>query len=218
MKRIELAGRTFGRLRVIGPTVKSRWACQCSCGKSIQALGSDLRRGQVKSCGCLRRETARATGKAGTRHGQSYTKVYQAWRSMKKRCYSRRDKDYIHYGARGIKVCDRWLESFDNFYADMGDAPKAGRLGRIENNKGYAPGNCQWESHLQQNRNRRFNRIIRGFGVDKALSVWIQDPRCRVSESTLSGRLARGWTLERALTTAPDQTHWSKKHTRRSRR
>lgn len=90
-------------------------------------------------------------------HGMSNTPEYKAWFEMKRRCYNKNRKGYKNYGGRGIKVCDRWLESFENFYEDMGDRPSPNHsLDRIDVNGNYEPSNCKWSDRTEQNYNQRF--------------------------------------------------------------
>lgn len=89
-------------------------------------------------------------------HGLTHTTEHAIWRQMKQRCYNPRKSDYHLYGARGVRICDRWLNSFENFYADMGPRPSMGHsVDRIDGSKGYEPGNCRWATRTEQSRNRR---------------------------------------------------------------
>lgn len=88
-------------------------------------------------------------------HQKSYSKIYRTWIAMLSRCRNPNDNNYIHYGARGIKVCERW-HVFENFYADMGDHPfYIAQIDRIDNEKGYCPENCRWVTAKENSRNRR---------------------------------------------------------------
>lgn len=107
-------------------------------------------------------------------HGKSNTKTYIKWASMKQRCNNASNANYRNYGGRGIEICERWLK-FENFYNDMGDPPtEKHTLGRIDNNKGYFPGNCRWETMKQQQNNKRGNRIIEFNGKIKTVSQWAE--------------------------------------------
>lgn len=154
-----MVGRTFGRLTVIEQNgVNARklaiWKCRCQCGKVVIRAGSDLRKGSVKSCGCLPRESATSNS---LRHGNSSknkTKEYRAWVNMRYRCTNQQAALWSDYGGRGITICKDW-DSFEVFLFDMGLCPEGCSLDRIDNNQGYGPFNCRWATYSQQNQNRR---------------------------------------------------------------
>lgn len=159
-KRTDLTGKKFGRLTVISfhemmSTGHSRWLCRCECGNKKIVQYANLKSGSVQSCRCLNRESVR---KSNSTHKMKGTSVYYAWNSMKQRCLNSSCRNYPLYGARGIFVCERWLESFENFYADMGDktSPKHS-LDRINNDGNYEPGNCRWATAKEQSNNKRNN-------------------------------------------------------------
>jgi len=162
----DLIGRTFGRLTVAERSHAVRrtdghgtivyWRCVCDCGNEVAAATSDLHGGKRKSCGCYRVDVAH--GKTLT-HGQSrrgkWSRAYRAWSGMIQRCTNPKNTKYVDYGGRGITVCDRWRASFEDFLADMGDCPPGRSIDRIDNDRGYEPGNCRWATPAQQRRNQR---------------------------------------------------------------
>lgn len=165
--RLQLQGKVFGYLTVVadaGNTAegKSRWLVRCICGREkILPAAIFYRKGNhpvSKSCGCLRR---RLISEATSTHGMSKHPAYAIWRSMIDRCRLPTHQAWKNYGARGIKVCDRWASSFEGFWEDMGSSYRSGlTLERVDNSKGYQPGNCIWATYSQQGSNRRTNRRI----------------------------------------------------------
>lgn len=173
-RRIDLTGQQFGRLTVLhedGQTTKNeiRWACRCECGGSKTVRAGHLKHGTVTSCGCYRREWAVARM---TTHGRSQTQAHRAWLNMRDRCLNPRAKSWPDYGGRGITICDRWRESFENFYADMGDPPPGTSIDRIDNERGYEPGNCRWTTMDVQGKNRRRVVRIEFDGRNQTLKEW----------------------------------------------
>lgn len=128
------------------------------------------------------------------------TPEYVAYREMKKRCYNPNWVRYDRYGGRGIKVCDRWLESYSNFLADMGSKPSPQHtLDRLDNNADYTPDNCQWATKAEQAANRRTARILEYAERSLSLKHWAHE--VGIDADTLSARINSGWSTERALTT-----------------
>lgn len=191
MKALDLTGQRFGLLvavrRIGGPD--SQWECACDCGGLAVVQRTHLRSGNTKSCGCM--------GRPNRRHGMWRTKIYAVWRSMRGRCKNPRAKSYANYGGRGIKVCDRW-ESFDNFYADVGQAPFQGAsLDRINNDGDYEPGNVRWATKKQQQDNRRdTHRVPTAEGVATLTQL---AERSGINKNTLRHRLAVGMSAEEAI-------------------
>ncbi len=146
----------FNRLTVIGiDKEKHRFICKCVCGKIVSPRKYELMNGNTQSCGCLRIEMLRSRV---LRHGacinRKINKTWRVWASMRERCLHKKCKDYPSYGGRGITVYEKW-NTFENFLLDMGECPAGLTLDRIDNNKGYEPGNCRWVTHIEQMRNRR---------------------------------------------------------------
>jgi len=124
--------------------------------------------------------------------------LYIIWAAMKYRCHSKTSKDFRHYGGRGISVCDRWLNSFPNFLADMGERPDGMTLDRKDNGKGYYPDNCRWATQTEQMNNTRCNKFITHNGLTFTESQWSK--KLGGSRKLVSGRIKRGWSEERAIT------------------
>lgn len=178
---------------------KSLWVVVCDCGTEKLMDPSELKkqgkRGVIASCGCKRKETIVARN---TRHGMSKHPAYAVWRSMMDRCRLPTHQAWANYGARGITVCARWADSFDNFWEDMGPTYKPGlTLDRIDNSAGYHPENCRWATYTEQANNTRSNRMVAG----KTAAQLAQD--LGIKRSTMYYRLAAG-VPEARLGEAPD--------------
>lgn len=133
------------------------------------------------------------------RHGKRRTKEYAVWCGVKGRCTNEQNAAYHNYGGRGIGICDRWM-SFENFLADMGCCPPGMTLERVDNNKGYEPGNCRWDTRTAQSRNRRNLHVVTIDGRSAPLSVWVEEIGM-ASYRTVHQRIIKGWDAKRAITT-----------------
>jgi len=129
-------------------------------------------------------------------HGMTDTPTYRVWQAMTTRCGNENSKCFHRYGGRGITVCDEW-KKFQNFFRDMGVRPAAHVLDRIDNNKGYEPGNCRWVTQKQNCQNKSNNHFLCANGMRKTVSEWADELGCSIR--TLFGRIRLGWTDERIV-------------------
>lgn len=147
-------------------------------------------------------EAARAVT---TTHGQSRTTEYRIWLQMRARCGNPNHANYARYGGRGIKVCQRWENSFEAFLEDMGPRPSSNHsLDRVNNNKGYGPDNCAWALPSEQANNRRTNSNLTFEGRTQTIAQWAAE--LGISQHTLRRRLEEGWSVAVALTTRARKT------------
>lgn len=199
------AGAVYGRWTVKGPTkdrhTPSRryWDCVCLCGTERAVLSHGLVSGASQSCGCLNREISRITSKTSNRsHGRTKTKEHIAWTAMKQRCYYTKHRSYAYYGGRGIVVCERWLNSFENFFEDMGLRPSDEHsLDRIDSDGDYSPDNCKWSTREEQSTNRRNVRFFTKNGETHSMAEW--ERRLGLTKGLLHQRVARSTPKKRML-------------------
>ncbi len=198
---IDITGQKYGQLTVIEYQGKNKrndaiWLCQCDCGTRKTISAGSLRNSHTLSCGCLPKKLA-------TKHNLCYSRTYHIWQSMKARCLNPKSKDYPRYGARGIHICERWL-NFNYFLEDMGKCPENMSIDRINNSGDYVPENCRWASSKTQANNRRNNFILEFKGESKTLSQW--SDITKISPGVLSYRIKHNWSTEEALTIPPRKT------------
>lgn len=187
---IDLSGQRFGRLTVEKlDTLKPGrvWTCRCDCGKATFASTGCLRAKNKRSCGCL---GTRDPKSKVTRHGMVTWPEYKTWLRMKSRCANKNSKDYKYYGGRGIVICERWLDGFSNFIADMGRLPSPEySIERIDVNGNYDPSNCKWIETSLQKRNTRRTNMVSWNGKSACLKEWSEI--FGIGYSTLSARFHR---------------------------
>lgn len=178
MRKNNLTGKRFGRLVVTSQAEKHRdkngdarvmWHCVCDCGSTSIIIGGSLVSGNTTSCGCFIREKR-------TTHRLTGSSIYRTYNAMLQRCCNPNNESYKNYGWRGITVCERWIQSFENFYEDMGESPEGKSLDRINNEKGYSKENCRWATITEQALNRRpqgKTSKLRGVSFDKKLEKFL---------------------------------------------
>lgn len=175
------------------------WECKCDCGNTVLVSDNALLRNNTRSCGCLK---IKMIGDSRRTHGRSRSPEYRNWCAMKERCYSESHKNHGLYGGRGIQVCDRWVNSFENFLADMGKRPfPRATVERVDGNGNYSPENCVWATQEKQTHNKSNNRILEYAGQARCLAEWAKD--FGIPQGRLWKRLKRGWPIAGALTKSP---------------
>jgi hypothetical protein len=207
-----LVGMKFGRLTVEAAFLfpgSIFFECVCDCGKTcfvtrkslLTVSGSNSK----KSCGCLQREAAQKAiviaNRGNTTHGMSKSPEFKTWLGMIGRCTNKNDKGYKNYGGRGIKVCDSWINSFSEFFIDMGSKPGLGySIERKDVNGDYCPENCVWATAKVQGRNRRYHRLVEHQGQVMTMSELAE--KTGFKYGILHDRIVkRGWDVTKAVTT-----------------
>lgn len=172
------------------------WECKCDCGKTSYANTDNLTRNHSTSCGCL---TIINSVKSRVKHRDGTSKEYNTWTKIKGRCYNEKDQKYYRYGARGISVCDRWLESYSNFLEDMGRAPSPKHsIERIDNDGNYELNNCKWATSAEQANNNSKSVRIEHIGEVRTMKQWAN--YYSIPYRTLHADLKyKGKTFEEAL-------------------
>ena len=195
-----LAGLKFNYLTVIEPIgqdyrYKTIWKCRCDCGKTTTVISSDLRSGRKKSCGCLKNKTS-----SGKYNYKNQKRQYTIYYGMKARCYKKSSRKYKDYGARGIIICDEWLNSFDAFceWALSNGYSENLSIDRINNNGNYEPSNCRWATSIIQGKNTRSTRLLTFEGKTLPMSQWAK--KLNMTPSSLKRKIdEQHLTLEQII-------------------
>lgn len=205
---IDLSGRRFGKLLVISrgedfQNKEPRWVCLCACGEECLVRGSKLRANRTKSCGCHRGAAIAETHRT---HGQSRTRLYRAWNSMRQRCDPNRAAEFPRYSGSGIRVCREW-ERFEPFYewATANGYRADLSIDRIDGCGNYTPDNCRWATPLEQSQNLKTNVLLTHNGETLCIEEWAR--RSTLTSGGFRRRLESGWPIELALTAPPRRGH-----------
>lgn len=194
----DLTGRIFGQLTVLayaGPAPGHQlWLCRCSCGREVVIRSNNLLTGHNKGCGCQRKNSHAI-------HRMARAPEYTCWQRMIARCNNPKNPSYASYGGRGIRVCSRWVRSFQAFLADMGRRPSPRHsIERLDNDGPYSPSNCCWATVVEQANNKRTSCRLTIFGLTLTIAQWAQ--RSGIPMRTVWARIRQlGWSAERAVTT-----------------
>lgn len=189
-------GKTFRKNITVESRVENtgKVVCRCICGNTFIEYISNIVRGGNTSCGCLKRDRVYGMHK----HGMKKSLLYNTWVGMRERCHNPNCKSYKHYGGKGIKICDRWMDhekGFINFLNDVGERPsKNHSLDRGDNDLGYSPDNCYWATRLEQMNNRSDTVWIEYRGEKRTIRDW--SDKLGIKIRTIKGRLARGLSPE----------------------
>lgn len=203
----DISGKKFGELTAISTSSSYRgdqiWKCTCVCSMEVKVFRKTLDRHEYHSCLGPGRSCPvnRRLPKIPSRltHGHTGSPTHNSWLAMKSRCNNPNHNRYKSYGGRGIKVCDRWLNSFENFLEDMGERPPGMTIDRKNVDRDYCPENCRWATTKTQGRNRSDSRLLSYNGEEKTLSEWAE--ALNTSAGAISNRLNSGWSTEKALGT-----------------
>lgn len=195
---IDITGEKFGKLTITGINIerslskRKYWNCICECGGTTVAESTHIRRGKIRSCGCLRKVCHTAT------HRMSKTREFSTWQKINGRCHRVTDPKFSSYGGRGIYVCERWRSSFMNFYEDMGPKPSPEHsVDRIDNDGPYSPENCRWATIIEQANNKRTNIRVEWEGETVTLTNLCR--KLNIKPAPVRSRLKDAWSIQDAV-------------------
>lgn len=185
------AGQRFGSVVLINHVGNGYWKLRCDCGKEFVSRVYPYKIGKNRTCGCSLYDGSRQTT-----HDHSRTNIYRIWQGIKRRCYNPKYSGFENYGGRGIKMCDRWLHSFENFLADMGERPgKEYSIDRIDVNGDYSPENCRWATWKQQMNNTTKTIHLSHNGVTHSITEWSEI--YGIPLRTAHNRYSSGYSFEK---------------------
>lgn len=198
----DLSGFVFGAWEVIeraaNKGTRTAWTCQCACGVVSAVAAVHLIGGKSASCGCSKKKSGR--DHPNYRHGGSGSRLYQTWASMIQRCTNPHHKSFDRYGGRGVTICQEWRDSFEAFAVHVGEPPSMDHsIDRIENSRGYEPGNVRWATPTTQSRNRRGRHMVTVGGESMPLSAAVERFGNGLKYSTVHARLKVGRSIDEAL-------------------
>lgn len=197
-KNIPLIGVQFNSWTVVGAGSKSKyWLCKCVCGVVKDVDQTHLKNGASKCCGCLYKGPIQHGGAANGKE----TKLYRIWKNIKQRCLNPSNEKFHVYGGAGKTICDEWKHNFEAFKLHMGEPPSPlHSVDRIENDKGYFPGNVKWSTPKEQSRNQSTNNLVTIDGVTKCVTEWCE--ATGIDSNLAYARIHRlAWEPARAVTT-----------------
>lgn len=208
-----IVGQKFGRLTVIEQHGFSKpnkhgkrhaiWYCKCDCGNFIERTTDVLKRGK-SSCGCIQKENLENMAKKNTTHGMANTRLYGIYKGMMNRCYNENDIHFPAYGARGIAICQEWLNDRPKFFewAFQNGYEENLTIERKDNNKGYCPENCCWIPKEFQPKNKRQNIMITYQGKTLCAEDWSK--LTGINAQSIRWRYKHGWSVDRIFGELPE--------------
>ena len=188
-----MTGNKYGRLSVLqrSTTDKRKWCCVCDCGSHKEVFATHISRGNTKSCGCFAREVTAKRNVSNAKHGKWRTREFIMWMGMIQRCTDQNSDKWRRYGGRGIRVCKEWMDSFEVFLSFMGERPSPiHSLDRIDNERGYEPGNVRWATPREQANNRSNTIFVLVDGEQIPISIFAD--KCELSTRQIMRRIAKG--------------------------
>ena len=199
--KYNMIGEKFNMLTVLEECEERKdrkkvYKCLCDCGNVVNVIGTNLRNGHSKSCGCLSTQILKDRS---ITHGKSNTRLYRIYYNMKTRCNNQNNEHYNNWCKRGITVCDEWSKDFMTFHdwaISHGYSDNL-TIDRIDNNKGYSPDNCRWVTNLEQQNNTRKNVYLTYNGKTQTIAQWSRE--LNVRPETIWKRHHKGWSDKECL-------------------